>query len=221
MSGYRTKEAFTWPEAAVMELTQRHTKGDTAAEIARAISKAFGVTLTRNAVIGKIHRLGIQRGPEYARLITDAQAARIKARHDAEVSRQEAFERRVTEKEAARLARLGRLQGDMNLDRDATTPVALHADSISTNAVGIMALTSRCCRWPLQRVAEDGSTLFCANAKDDGSSYCPGHRKRAAARQRTQAQIDADERRIASIRATLASKGLRWGIGGLKKALSA
>ena len=48
---------FAWTQEAIAELTQRWTvKGESSGQIA----KAMGGKLSRSAVIGKLHRLGIQ-----------------------------------------------------------------------------------------------------------------------------------------------------------------
>lgn len=211
MSGYRAANAFAWPDDAVKMLVERHRTGETASQIADAISTQFSTPISRCAVIGKIHRIGAHRGPEYAKDSIAATSAR-RHRQDANArAKLEARERRVTEKEAARLARLKRLQEPLEPEKVAVLPRTYHPDTFAIAPVGIMALTHCCCRWPLHRTAEDGSTLFCANEKAAGSSYCDAHRKRSTAKGRTQAQIDADERRLAARRATMAKRGLTWG----------
>jgi len=52
---------FNWPDEAIDLLRARHAAGDSATQTACAIKVQFGHDLSRNAVIGKLHRLGIVR----------------------------------------------------------------------------------------------------------------------------------------------------------------
>ncbi len=63
-----TGQVFSWPDDAIATLRAKWTAGLSAGQIAGALSKEFGVSISRNAVIGKISRLGI-----------GASASRIKA----------------------------------------------------------------------------------------------------------------------------------------------
>lgn len=49
----------TWPLARIEVLTSMRAAGVSCAAIANELSARDGVTITRNAVIGKIHRLGL------------------------------------------------------------------------------------------------------------------------------------------------------------------
>jgi hypothetical protein len=55
---------FVWinnPESVAM-LREQHTLGKSSSQIAKAINTAFGLELTRNAIIGKLTRLGLGKG---------------------------------------------------------------------------------------------------------------------------------------------------------------
>jgi hypothetical protein len=70
----------------------------------------------------------------------------------------------------------------------------VHPDVFATAPKTMMDPGFCGCRWPLERTAENGDTLFCCNAKPDVlASYCPDHKRRAYQRSRTPAQIMADE----------------------------
>lgn len=52
-----------WDAIADARLTRMWINGDSTAEIAKAISKLLGVKITRNAVIGRAHRLDLPEHP--------------------------------------------------------------------------------------------------------------------------------------------------------------
>lgn len=55
--------AFDWNEAAVAELRRLWCdQGVAAADIARLLSKQFGQETTRNAVLGRAHRMRLEKG---------------------------------------------------------------------------------------------------------------------------------------------------------------
>lgn len=219
MSGYRATNSFSWPEAAVSIMRDMHGRGESMTVIAAEISAKFDVAITRNAVIGKIHRMGLQRGAEYVRLQKAAQSVRANVRAENDRKRK-ARAASVTEKEAARLAKYQRLVADRaspGAKVVSLTPL-IHPDLIAESSKGIMDLVHSSCRWPLERQADDGSMLFCCNQKQEASSYCEGHAKRAFQKTQTKDQKALDKALLEERRARARENGWRdgmygWGMG--------
>lgn len=54
---------FVWTDAAIAELKERYAEGEPAAKIAVFLTGKYGGAATKNTVIGKANRLGLQRHP--------------------------------------------------------------------------------------------------------------------------------------------------------------
>ena len=126
------------------------------------VAAAIGCGLTRSAVMGKIHRLGIQRSPEVAaasRLgkTTNKPPKPLKISKPSKVRVREANERRKTyRQEAASLA-------------------AVNVSSIPPKT--LIDLGCKECRWPVSTPKEGQGyqTLFCADVALNGKPYCAAH----------------------------------------------
>jgi GcrA cell cycle regulator len=120
------------------------------------IGAAIGVS--RNAVIGKIHRLGLS-GERPAGVRARATDCPPRARHP----------RRSTQRNLLRLAfARAPLGEEVMLD---TVIASLHPCSL-------IDITDRQCRWP---IGDPASTnfLFCGNEAIKGFTYCLGHARMA------------------------------------------
>lgn len=137
----------TWTSARV-ELLKRHfEEGLTCREIAASIG------VSRNAVIGKLSRLGLTRGP------TDTEQRTTTAR--------------------ARAAKSGPRQQLQILRAvyENGEPVC-EAPVASTRPCSLFELSEERCRWPISTPgAED--FRFCGNMPLDGLPYCAGHTRLA------------------------------------------
>lgn len=190
----RPNAFFDWSEESVAELRRLHLRGDSASQIASALAAMFGWPLTRSAVIGKRMRLGLTRSEASKLAMRTASSNRLVARKAMEIDRQ----RRVTEREAARLAKLKRLQADQKPKSKEDNVILLssriHPDTFALSPKTMMDPCFRGCRWPLERTAYNGDMLFCCNDKSDPlDSYCTAHKQRAYQKTRTAAQIKADQ----------------------------
>lgn len=219
MSGALNTGTFPWSEQALAELKLRHERGESMSHMAAELSAKYGAKLTKSAVCGKVHRLQLKRGPDFVEQSNQLAAARIRA---ATAKKRAAAERnsRVTEREAARLSKLARLQNDevvKHLAPQEPRSTKLHPDALSITPKTIMELGNHCCRWPLHLTAPDGETMFCGNDRGDERPYCAAHKKRAFQRTRSAEEIEADRVRAESANKTLASQGLRFGWGGVKR----
>ncbi len=161
-----------WSEEQVADLKQRWA----AKETARQIGVAIGVG--RNAVLGKIHRLGlstrINRSPVHRVEHVGARrnGGAIKAAMKAKRAREQKIAARANQKSLTNvvLAR-ARAMGEL----PACEAVELPAEQICREPVALVDLHERHCRWP---VDVDGATMFCGADKHTGA-YCEGHARLA------------------------------------------
>jgi hypothetical protein len=208
IANHSAGNAFPWPDEAIAELRRLHERGETSSQIAAALSTQFHWPLSRNAIIGKRMRMGMTRSEEFK-----SQAQRAQNRRQAEKKAQERLRlQAIAERTAARLA----MQRAADEERQNKAPkpkednvIVLTRVHPDTYAVAPKTMMDPCfcgCKWPLERTAENGDTLFCTNETPDRlDTYCPDHKRRAYQRSRTPAQIKADqairEVRIANARA--------------------
>lgn len=195
-----TASSFPWSEQAVADLRKMRAEGSSASTIAGHLAAKFGHALTRSAVLGACYRLKIPLPPQQRESLL-VRGGKISSARPAQARRW----KEATAEPPIRLFKPEKIVA-------AKTPAG-HPDDIATAPKGIMALTFNCCRWPLERTADDGSVLFCCNTRLEPSSFCEAHRARAVVktRQRTQAEIDADAKRKASMLRTMNQRHKTYG----------
>ena len=133
-----------WTTERVAMLRTYFNAGLSCAQIAQEIG------VSRNAVIGKMNRLGLSRG----RRTAAPGAARAASPRRPQVLTQ-------------RLALKALF---------AAEPVV--TDVVSTEPCSLFNLTARKCRWPIGAVGTPDFN-FCGNSTADGVSYCTGHARMA------------------------------------------
>ena len=138
----------TWTEARVERLRAGVIAGLTCSQIAAEIG------VTRNAVIGKIHRLGLGLGRKPGALAGEIRAAPARPR-----------ERQTR---VARILRAIEARAPCPVDT-LTLPTVASAQRCS-----LLDLTGGRCRWPLSDPGKD-DFAFCGNDAVAGISYCVGH----------------------------------------------
>jgi GcrA cell cycle regulator len=141
--------SVTWTDERIALLKSHFHAGLSCREIAADIG------VSRNAVIGKLTRLNLTRGPKRE-------------------------ERRVEAKRAARgLKAIPRLQYEMlaAIYGDTEAPDTL-APIDDANRCSLLELDENRCRWPISTPGAD-DFCFCGNASPDGQPYCPGHTRLA------------------------------------------
>ena len=122
---------FTWNEWSTAEAERLWKQGDSASEIARALGDKFGLTTSRNSVIGKMHRRGLA-----SRALPSAPAGtkpKLRTVH-------------LPPKNHPRPPRAPK-----------PAPVLVQSDAIP---VSLLQLSKRVCHWPLAG-SEGEDTLFC------------------------------------------------------------
>lgn len=135
----------TWTGERVAQLMSGFNAGLSCAQIASEIG------VSRNAVIGKMNRLGLSRGRNPA-----APRARSSG---GSIRRPQILTQRLVLKALF-----------------ASAPVA--DDVVSAEPCSLLNLAPRKCRWPISG-AGIADLTFCGNATVDSMSYCAGHARMA------------------------------------------
>ncbi|HFC04341.1 MAG TPA: GcrA cell cycle regulator [Rhizobiales bacterium] len=156
--GTKKPRKNTWPDERVEILKQLWTDGLSASQIAAKL----GDGITRNAVIGKVHRLGLSgRG-------SPARVARPRTRRPRQPS---APKRMPTNGNAALKAKPS--AAPVRRREPAPEPIRL-VDIPEGERIGILSLTEKTCRWPLGDPGSD-EFCFCGQLPQDGTPYCDYH----------------------------------------------
>lgn len=146
-----------WTDARIAQLRDLNEKGLSGAQIAEAIRGA-----TRNAVIGKLHRLGVICSP----------IRKIEATKRTNASRG-AKGRQKPKPAFAPAFVFGNLAGAPTVPKP---PSNINiTDSNRGGGLRIIDPGFRGCRWPLS--GEGSEMRFCCAALSPGSYYCTSHRK--------------------------------------------
>jgi len=150
----------TWTPERIEQLQGFVVAGLTCSQIAAQIG------VTRNAVIGKIHRLGLSpvRPPGASPRNCPPRARDPRA--------------------ASQRRRLRLMWSDGAVPAEAA-PAPATVDS--TQPCSLLDLARDTCRWPIGNTTGDAEFIFCGNGTIEGLSYCAGHARmayRAPARRR-------------------------------------
>lgn len=155
-----------WTPERVQKLIELWTAGRSASEV----SRAFGGIVSRSAVIGKVHRLGIQRG--------------AKTRHsprsgNPRVPRTQGPKTFIARSLGSPVAvwAKGRFPAQITVDVDIAPTVVDEPAPIEQRKT-IATLTNACCRWPVGEPS-DPEFHFCGATRIPGLPYCEPHAKRA------------------------------------------
>jgi GcrA cell cycle regulator len=146
----------TWNPERVAQLRAFIGAGLTCSQIAAEIG------VTRNAVIGKIHRLGLGPGRPAA---APGRACPPRTRRP----------RLASQRQLLRL-----ITADAPRTADGTISEAISVDSVQS--CSLLELEQGKCRWPVSERASNGSAadfVFCGNQALAGFSYCAGHARMA------------------------------------------
>ncbi len=156
--------AHPWPSEALDMLTALWADGRSGTEISRELWDRLGLYYSRNAVIGRVYRLGL---PKRETILTPKAQARKGAKR-ARPALDKPRPRIIRPKPQPRLraAPISR----RSIPMEAPKPMNLT----------IMQLTSRTCKWPVNDPPKGEPYLFCGEAKEPGKEpYCPYHARLA------------------------------------------
>lgn len=146
----------TWTDE-MDKLLRKLKPKHSAKEIADAVGKEFRVAVSRNAVIGRLHRLGLR---SYVKGTVKPKGEKPKARH-------RGLNDAVLAKKIKQRANEPKIKAERFKARSA--PVISKRKFITE----LMAME---CRWPDEKQdAATGWHTFCGNRAEDGRSYCPDH----------------------------------------------
>ncbi|MDO9416351.1 GcrA family cell cycle regulator [Pararhizobium sp.] len=163
---------MNWTDERVERLKKLWAEGLSASQIAAQLG---GVS--RNAVIGKVHRLNL---PGRAKAGGTAAATRIK--RPAAAPRPQTFAARPAARPAPRTNGSAAIREDIDADHEL---VVVHEAPPPSNVVVPMSrrlelteLTDRTCKWPIGDPLKD-EFHFCGNDSPDASPYCTYHARLA------------------------------------------
>ena len=179
---------MNWTDERVEKLKKLWSEGLSASQIAAQLG---GVS--RNAVIGKVHRLNL---PGRAKSGGTPAAARPKRPAAAPASRPAVATARpaAATRPVARMAEAGRTQDEIAADFAAPAerlPVPANTNAVvvpMSRRLELTQLTERTCKWPIGDPLND-DFHFCGNESPDNSPYCTYH-------QRLAYQPSAERRRV-------------------------
>jgi GcrA cell cycle regulator len=156
---------MSWTEERMQMLSELWAQGLSASQIA---SKLGGVT--RNAVIGKAHRMGLQCRPSPIR--TGGSSSR---------SRRRAADRRAASKVLATTVVGQGVFQDVPYDNpdeiEALTPVVAEKET-TTRLAGTRIVNGAACAWPIGDPGDEGFR-FCDDDPVPGRPYCSSHCEQA------------------------------------------
>ena len=162
---------MSWTEERVERLTKMWTEGKSASDIAKELGE-----VTRNAVIGKVHRLGLKgRVVKDAKAKTEAPKKTTKPKAP-KVEVVEPAETPIVESDASEepvvqtLEMIAAQKDDIPME---AREQALKIESQSKRLT-LMQLTERTCKWPVGDPATD-DFWFCGHPSKAGKPYCDAH----------------------------------------------
>lgn len=188
---------MSWTDERIALLKRMWKEGKSAAEIAKSLGKG----VTRNAVIGKAHRMGLSGRPSPIKKPPAAKKETVKkpvvkraAAAPAKKAAAPAAATKGRSKSAAPAA--APIEQDDTLSRIAkeTLPPG--------GGVSLLDLTEKMCKWPIGDPKEP-DFAFCGLPSRPGSTYCPAHSaaayqtssrsRAAAAREEVVVEVETDD----------------------------
>lgn len=150
-----------WTEAAESKLREMWAAGLSA----RQCATEFGNVVSRNAIIGKVHRMGLER----RRTVVSSKPRRTDG--DREKGRT-VRKRNVAVRKVAKPVFKAPPVEKFKPEPEALAVGAWNALPGSTPII-LLELSEGTCKWP---IGDGPPFMFCGCAVSEGSSYCPTHR---------------------------------------------
>ena len=132
---------MSWTDEKVQKLKELWSKGHTASQIANMLGDT-----TRNAVIGKAHRLNLE--------------ARAPSKYNAGITKQEGKISKKNPKTVSLKSKFKSIMLDKNFEAE--------------NPTSLENLTDKTCRWPIGHPDED-NFYFCGRKPEGEFPYCKLH----------------------------------------------
>lgn len=164
---------MSWTDERIALLKRMWKEGKSAAEIAKTLGKG----VTRNAVIGKAHRMGLSGRPspikKPAAPKKEAVAAPKKERASAAPAAPAAPAARG--KKAAITPPAANAKASAQLNKEAEELKTIEKEIVPLGGgVALIDLTERMCKWPIGD-PRDPDFTFCGRGIRTGTPYCPEH----------------------------------------------
>jgi GcrA cell cycle regulator len=154
---------MTWTDERIATLKKMWKEGKSAADIAKTLAKG----VTRNAVIGKAHRMGLSGRPSPIKNAPPKKEAAPK------LVKPVAAPLRDVKKTPA--ANASGKQSGIALVKEAEELKKIEKEAIPPGGgVALIDLTERMCKWPIGDPREPDFT-FCGRNIRPGTPYCPDH----------------------------------------------
>ncbi len=163
---------MSWTDERIALLKKMWKEGKSAADIAKTLGKG----VTRNAVIGKAHRMGLSNRPSPIKktgpaVKTVAKKDPPKKKEPPKAAPQKA--KSASKKTAAPVVVSGVKSNPLR--PELAEPHKMEKEEIPPGGgVALIDLTERMCRWPIGDPREDDFT-FCGRGIRPGTPYCPDH----------------------------------------------
>lgn len=151
---------MSWTDERIALLKKMWKEGKSAAEIAKTLGKG----VTRNAVIGKAHRMGLSGRPSPIK-----KPVPVKKEGAAAAPRKEVKE----VKKAAAPAQGGKANPGFQKEAEELKKIEKEIVPLG-GGVSLLELTERMCKWPIGDPREADFT-FCGRGIRVGTPYCPDH----------------------------------------------
>ncbi len=163
---------MNWTDERVEKLKKLWSEGLSASQIAAQLG---GVS--RNAVIGKVHRLSL---PGRAKAGGTAAATRPKQRPATSAPRAPNYASRVTTRTVTRPAGAIVLKEEIEVDLVAEQDFSVRTDVVvpMSRRLELTQLTERTCKWPIGDPLKE-EFHFCGNDSPEASPYCTFHARLA------------------------------------------
>jgi GcrA cell cycle regulator len=171
----KSKDKISWTDDRIALLKRMWKEGKSAAEIAKAVGKG----VTRNAVIGKAHRMGLSGRPSPIKKPESTSSAAPKKAAAASalpVGRSKEQPKAIAKKPGAAPA-VAPQQGFKSPAplRTAEDVRKFEKEEVPPGGgVPLIDLTERMCKWPIGD-PRDADFIFCGLAIRPGTPYCPQH----------------------------------------------
>jgi len=144
--------------------------GRSAAEVSVAIGREFGVTMSRNSCIGRMHRIGAA-GPK-ASVRREASAPRTNKAYGGETPGRKPYTPRPKKEPRPKQEKL--------VKSVAEKPAYIRpSEPLSANPKTLLQIGPCQCRWPVGPEPRDmADQLFCADPAEE--RWCPGHKAKGS-----------------------------------------
>lgn len=165
---------MSWTDERIALLKKMWKDGKSAAEIAKTLGKG----VTRNAVIGKAHRMGLSGRPSPIKKPATAKkepAAKKERASAASAAAAPAPSGRGKKAAAGTTPPAANAKASAQLNKEVEELKTIQKDIVPPGGgVALIDLTERMCKWPIGD-PRDADFTFCGRPIRPGTPYCPDH----------------------------------------------